>query len=174
MYLVFEQLVVPPTYIPNSIGNQFPIMVQLVTSKDRQPIQQHVITSVPTTIQVTTNLLTYVPKCSNHQPPNGEQFADSPRGSSFRRDPLGEPPFNPPITCFGWLAHVLCMFTPPWYQPPVVQIVLESTTKQPYNKLQYPTYVKGTNPDVHIRVFKKAIKGATMKVDIINLFYPRG
>ncbi len=39
-------------------------------------------------------------------------------------------------------------------------------------KLQYPTYVKDTNPDAHIRVFKKAIKanGETMEVDIINLF----
>jgi len=32
---VFEQLVAPPTYIPNFVGNQFPIVVQLVISKDR-------------------------------------------------------------------------------------------------------------------------------------------
>jgi hypothetical protein len=38
VYLVPEQPIVPPTYIPYSIGNQFPTMVQLVTSKDRQPI----------------------------------------------------------------------------------------------------------------------------------------
>jgi hypothetical protein len=39
-------------------------------------------------------------------------------------------------------------------------------------KLQYPTYVKDTNPDVHIKIFKKAIKvnGETMEVDIISLF----
>ncbi len=39
-------------------------------------------------------------------------------------------------------------------------------------KLQYPTYVKDTNFNAHIRVFKKAIKanGEIMEVDIINLF----
>ncbi len=39
-------------------------------------------------------------------------------------------------------------------------------------KLQYPTYVKHTKLDAHIRVFKKAIKanGETMEVDIINMF----
>jgi hypothetical protein len=39
-------------------------------------------------------------------------------------------------------------------------------------KLQYPTYVKDTHPNVHIRVFKKAIKanGETMEANIINLF----
>jgi hypothetical protein len=42
----------------------------------------------------------------------------------------------------------------------------------PYRKLQYPTFVKGTSPNVHIKVFKKAIKtnGKTIKFDIINLF----
>jgi hypothetical protein len=35
VYLVYEQLIIAPTSIPNSIGNQFPIMVQLVTNKDR-------------------------------------------------------------------------------------------------------------------------------------------
>jgi hypothetical protein len=60
------------------------------------------------------------------------------------------------------------MFIPPWYQQPI----LESITKLPYKKLQYPTYVKDTNPDAHIGVFKKAIKanGETMEVNIINLF----
>jgi hypothetical protein len=39
-------------------------------------------------------------------------------------------------------------------------------------KLQYRTYVINTDPDVHIRVFKKAIKvnGETMEANIINLF----
>jgi hypothetical protein len=39
-------------------------------------------------------------------------------------------------------------------------------------KLQYPTYVKNTNPNTHIIVFKKAIEasGETMEVDIIDLF----
>jgi len=64
------------------------------------------------------------------------------------------------------------MFIPPWYQPHVVQLVSEPTTKQPYMKLQYPTYVKDTNSDAHIKVIKKAIKanGETMEVDIINMF----
>jgi hypothetical protein len=38
VYPVFKQPIVPPTYIPYSISNQFPTMVQLVISKDRQPI----------------------------------------------------------------------------------------------------------------------------------------
>ncbi len=38
--------------------------------------------------------------------------------------------------------------------------------------LQYPTYVKDTNSDAHIRVFKKAIKanGEIMEANIINFF----
>jgi hypothetical protein len=41
----------------------------------------------------------------------------------------------------------------------------------PYKKLQYPTYVKDTNLDAHIRAFKKAIKynGEIMEVNIINM-----
>jgi hypothetical protein len=39
-------------------------------------------------------------------------------------------------------------------------------------KLQYPTYFKDINPNVHIRVLKKAIKvnGEIVEVNIINLF----
>jgi hypothetical protein len=64
------------------------------------------------------------------------------------------------------------MFIPPWYQPHVMQHVLEPVTKLPYMKLQHPTFVKDTDLDAHIKVFKKAIKvnGETMEVDIINLF----
>jgi hypothetical protein len=64
------------------------------------------------------------------------------------------------------------MFIPPWYQPPIVQHVLEPTTKLPYKKLQYPTYVKDTDPNAHIRIFKKAIKtnGETVEADIIDLY----
>jgi hypothetical protein len=64
------------------------------------------------------------------------------------------------------------IFLPPWYQPLVVQHVSKPTTKLPYKKLQYPTYVKDTNLNVHIKMFKKPIKanGETMEVDIINLF----
>jgi hypothetical protein len=42
---------------------------------------------------------------------------------------------------------------PPWYQPVLVQF--EPTKKLPYRKFQYPTYVKDTNHDAHIRVFRK-------------------
>ncbi len=53
-----------------------------------------------------------------------------------------------------------------------MQLVWEPTTKLPYKKLQYPTYVKDIDPDAHIKVFKKAIKtnGEMVEVDIINLF----
>jgi hypothetical protein len=39
-------------------------------------------------------------------------------------------------------------------------------------KLQYPTYVKDTDLDVHIIVFKMAIKtnGETVEANIINFF----
>jgi len=39
-------------------------------------------------------------------------------------------------------------------------------------KLQYSTYVKDIDLDIHIRVFKKAIKtnGEIVEADIINLF----
>jgi methionine salvage enolase-phosphatase E1 len=64
------------------------------------------------------------------------------------------------------------MFIPPWYQPPIVQPISEPTTKLPYKKIQYPTYVKDTNSDAHIKVFQKAIKanGEIVEVDIIILF----
>jgi len=40
----------------------------------------------------------------------------------------------------------------------------------PYKKLQYPTYVKDTNPDAHIRVLKKAITfNGEIVEDIINM-----
>ncbi len=35
VYLVLEQPIVPLTYIPYSIGNQFPTMVQLMISRDK-------------------------------------------------------------------------------------------------------------------------------------------
>jgi hypothetical protein len=91
----------------------------------------------------------------------------SPKG-----DPLGGPPFNPPIGSFEWPILNPHMFIPPWYQQHVVQPILEPTTKLPYKKLQYPTYVKNINLDVHIKVFKKAIKanGETMEANVINLF----
>jgi hypothetical protein len=103
---------------------------------------------------------------------NGGQPGNSSKGSSPRGNPLGEPPFNPLVGSFGWPKLDPCMFIPPWYQPPIVQPISEPTTKLPYKKQQYPTYVKYTDPNVHIIVFKKTIKvnGETMEVDIINLF----
>ncbi len=103
---------------------------------------------------------------------DGRQPGDSPRGSSLRGDLPGGPSFIPPIGSFGWLAPDLHMFIPPWYQPPIVQHVSEITTKLPYRKLQYPTYVINDDLDAHIKVFKKAIKtnGEMVEVNIVNLF----
>jgi hypothetical protein len=75
---------------------------------------------VTTTILVITILLTHIPKGFDHQPLNGGQPKDSPKGSSPRGDPLGEPPFNPLVGSFGWPTLDPHMFIPPWYQPPVV------------------------------------------------------
>jgi hypothetical protein len=69
-----------------------------------------------TIVKVTTSLPTYVPTCSTHQPSDGGQPRDSPRGSS----PKGKPHFNPNVGSYGWLALDPCMFIPPWYQPPIV------------------------------------------------------
>jgi hypothetical protein len=66
VYPVLEQHVVPPTYTPYSIGNQFPIMVQLVTNMDRQHVQQPITAPIPAIVQVITSLPTYVPKGSTH------------------------------------------------------------------------------------------------------------
>jgi len=99
--------------------------------------------------------------------PNGE----SPRGGSPNRDPLRGLPPNPRVGFYGSQAFNPRIFMPPWYQPILVQF--EPTNNLPYQKLQYPIYVKNTNPNTHIRVFKKAIKanGETMEADIINLFF---
>jgi len=107
---------------------------------------------------------------TNHR--DGIQPRNSPGGSSPRGDLLKEPPFNPPVEIFGWPTPNPHMFIPPWYQPLIVQFVSKVTTKLRYMKLQYPTHVKDTNLNVHITVFKKAIKanGETIKFDIINLF----
>jgi hypothetical protein len=171
VYPVLEQHVVPSTYTLHFVGNQFPIMLQPLNCRDRQHVQ-HVIILVPTTIQVNTSLPTYISRGSTHQPLNGGQPRDSLRGSSPRGDPLGGSPFNLPIGSYGWLALDLRMFIPPCYQPHVMKPIRKPTTKLPYMKLQYPTYVKDTNPNAHIKMLKNAIKanGETMEVDIINLF----
>ncbi len=53
-----------------------------------------------------------------------------------------------------------------------MQPILKPTTKLPSKKLQYPTYVKDTDPDAHIKVFKKVIKanGEVVEANVINLF----
>jgi hypothetical protein len=91
----------------------------------------------------------------------------SPKGKSPKGDPLGISPFNPP---YGWLAPNAMMFMPPWY--PSIVIWLEQTSKLPSKKLQYPTYIKDIALNVHIRVFKNAIKEnmEIVQFDIINLF----
>jgi hypothetical protein len=59
---------------------------------------------------------------------------------------------------------------PPWY--PSIAIRFERTNNLPYQKLQYPTYVKDINLDAHIKIFKKIIKtnGEIVEANIINLF----
>jgi hypothetical protein len=69
-------------------------------NKDKQPIQQLVIASMLTIVQVTTSLPTYVPKHFDHQPLNGRQPKDSPRGSSLRKDFPKEQTFNPHVGSF--------------------------------------------------------------------------
>ncbi len=58
---------------------------------------------------------------------------------------------------------------PLWY--PLVVIWSERTNKLPYQKFQYPTYVKDIDLDVHIRVFKKAIRANEkfVEANIINM-----
>ncbi len=53
-----------------------------------------------------------------------------------------------------------------------MQPISKATTKLPYRKLQYPTYVKDIDLDAHVRVFKKAIKanGKTVEANIMNMF----
>jgi hypothetical protein len=59
---------------------------------------------------------------------------------------------------------------PPWY--PSITIQFEPTNKLQYRKLQYPTYVKDTNLNACIKVFKKTIEANSeiMETNIIDLF----
>jgi hypothetical protein len=102
------------------------------------------------------------PKVLFIQPPNGGQFGDSPQRSLPRK-----PPFNPLVGSFKWLTPDPHMFISSWHQPPIIQPIPE-----PVTKLQYPTYVKDTDLDAHIRMFKKTIKANVeiMEFEIINLF----
>ncbi len=66
VYPILEQPILPPTYTPYFVGNQLPIMVQLVISRDQQPIQQLVTAFVPTIVHVTISLPIYVPRGFAH------------------------------------------------------------------------------------------------------------
>jgi hypothetical protein len=75
---------------------------------------------------------------------------------------------KPLVELYEWLALDPRIFMPPWYPT----LTTKPTSKLPYQKLQYPTYMKDTNPNTHIKVFKKAIRinGEIVEADIINLF----
>ncbi len=77
---------------------------------------------------------------------------------------------NPHVGFYGWQTPDPKIFIPPWYQSIPVQS--KPTSNLPYRKLQYPTYVKDIDPDVHIRVFKKTNRanGEIVEAYIINLF----
>jgi len=50
VYPILGQPIVPPTYTPCSVGNQFLTMVQPIASKDRQHVQQPIIAPILTII----------------------------------------------------------------------------------------------------------------------------
>jgi hypothetical protein len=104
------------------------------------------------------------------EPPRGSPNGRSPRGGMFDQCPLGGLPPDPLLGFYGLPTLDSRIFMPPWYPSIVGQF--EPTSKLPYQKFQYPTYVKHNNPNAHIRVFKKKIKanGQTMETNIINLF----
>jgi hypothetical protein len=89
-------------------------MVQLIFNRERQHVQQLFITLVFTTIHVNTSLPTFVPRGFSLQPSNEGQPRDSHGRSSPIGNPLGGPPFNPPIGSYGWPTPNLHMFIPPW------------------------------------------------------------
>ncbi len=104
-------------------------------NKDTQIVQQPVITLVPTILQVSINLPTYVPIRFNHQPLDGRQPRDSSRRSSPKGNLPRQPLINPHVGYFGWPTPIPRMLIPPWYQPGVVQLIPKLITKLPYMKL---------------------------------------
>jgi hypothetical protein len=84
--------------------------------------------------------------------PNGR----SPKGGSLDQDPPGGSPLDPLVGFYGWQAPIPRIFMPPWYQ--LILVRSKPTSRLPYQKLQYPTYVKDIDPNAHIRVFKIVIK----------------
>ncbi len=146
-------------------------------------VPQATIVVLPIKIHVTTRLLVYgngVPilqprKVNSYPRPSGEPLGGSPNGGSpgggsFDRNPARGLPPNPHVRIYGWQALDPMIFMPPSYQP--VLVLSKPTSKLPYQKLQYPTYVKDINPNDHIRVFKKTIRanGEIVEANIINLF----
>jgi hypothetical protein len=143
-----------------------------VANKHKQPIQKLIIALVPTTRQVTTSLPTYIPRGSNTNhwmEDNLEIHLNKVHLEGIRlKNQLSIHMLDlldgQHLTCACSYHHgINHLFVQPMSKP---------ATKLPYMKLQYPTYVKDTNPNVHIRVFKKAIKvnGEIVKSDIINVF----
>jgi hypothetical protein len=67
VYAKPKQPIVPPTYIPYSIGNQFLLVVQPMIRKDRELVQQPIIiASMPTIVQVIISLLAHIPRGFDH------------------------------------------------------------------------------------------------------------
>jgi hypothetical protein len=62
---------------------------------------------------------------------NGRQPGDSHGESSLGGNSLKGPLVNPHVRSFRWPTNP-CMFIPPWYQQPIVQLVPEPTIKLPY------------------------------------------
>ncbi len=128
-------------------------------SKDRQLIQQPVITSMPTTIQVTISLPTHIPIGSNHQPLDGRQLGGNPPGEHLLIHMLD-------FLDGQHLIHI-CLYH---------HLLCNLFQNQPpsYHIGSYHTQLmsKTTDQDAHIRVFKKAIKtnGEIVEANIINLF----
>ncbi len=77
---------------------------------------------------------------------------------------------DPHVRFYGRPTLDSRMFIPPWY--PLIAVWYEPTNKLSYQKLQYPTYVKDIDLDVHIKVFKKIIivNGEIVEANIINMF----
>jgi hypothetical protein len=50
VYPILGQPVIPPMYLPYFVENQFLTMVQLVTNRDKQHVQQPFTTPIPTIV----------------------------------------------------------------------------------------------------------------------------
>jgi len=88
---------------------------------------------------------------------------------TFTRQPsyLGTGRLRPPER--PRLQGPSCYFGLPMRNPCRSPLPQNKLYRQPFN---YPKYVKNSNPDVHVRVFKTTIKanGETKDVKIVNMF----